>query len=395
MTKDLLYITTTLPTPGYGSSVILYRHLKRLKDWKISILVDDDSALARHYLPTEWGIFRTLEPKWWWPPVRRKIPGFLGVRCRMLVSKYEKVIKQNRPDAILTQLGKNSLLAFCLSKRTGIPLNVIVHDRWQAWSKYGGIDRYLTDDLAVNILDHASRVWPVSGEMARYYKVRDKKKVRVLYPIPEGSGAAFAEWKDAFRKRPVAIFAGSYHSCAAPVLRACAEGLRVFGGQLWIITKRTELIKKEAGEQGNIKYFEASPKNEELLAFMRDNASAVLIAGSIDTRAAGWELSFPSRLVEFVHTGLPVIVAGREGTALSSWAKSRRWKGYVDIEDGSSLKRIMGALLNRENWEDLARQSRDVAMAEFNPERIQEQFERELVGGARDKSTRDQGTSWR
>jgi len=35
MKKHILYVSTTLPTPGLGSSVIIYRHLKRLKDWKV------------------------------------------------------------------------------------------------------------------------------------------------------------------------------------------------------------------------------------------------------------------------------------------------------------------------------------------------------------------------
>ena len=45
MKKHLVFVGTTLPSPGFGSAVIFYRHLKRLKDWN-----DNKNKVAKKYL---------------------------------------------------------------------------------------------------------------------------------------------------------------------------------------------------------------------------------------------------------------------------------------------------------------------------------------------------------
>lgn len=350
MKKHLLYISATLPTPGFGSSVIIYRHLKRLAGWRVSIIVDDDSAASRYDLPKDWQIIKTPQKRWWWPPVKRIIPGSLDLRLRLLSDDCMRILKNDKPDAILALLGKNSLLAAHISKKLRTPLSVIVHDRWQVWSKFGGADRFMTEDLALSVLDHASRVWPVSDEMAGHYRIKDSRKARVLYPIPEGSGGNFAVWKKGFAEHPVVAFAGSYHSPQATTLRAIAGGLQKSGGELVIVTKSRPLIEKEVGEYFNIRYAEPFPRNEELVAFLRNTASGILISGSIDTRASGWQLSFASRLVEFVHTGLPIIIAGMPGTALANWAEKHQWRGYVSADDHAGLEKLLEQTKILEAW---------------------------------------------
>jgi glycosyltransferase involved in cell wall biosynthesis len=333
----------------------------------VTILVDDDSAAKRYDLPKEWRIIKTGERRWWWPPVKRVIPGSLDLRLRLLSDYCMRILKNERPDAVLALLGTNSILAAHISKKLRSPLSVVVHDRWQVWHKYGGADKFLTDNLALSVLEHASRVWPVSEEMGDYHK------------IPEGNNGGFAAWKEGFAQHPVVAFAGSYHSPQASAIRAAAEELQKLGGELLIVTRKRDLIEKEAGKHSNIRYVEPFSKNEELIAFLRDNASAVLIAGSIDTRAAGWQLSFPSRLVEFVQTGLPVIISGMPGTALANWAEKHQWRGYVSADDHTGLEKLLEQMKGPGTWTAMAEQSRAVALGEFNPERIQAQFEGELV----------------
>ena len=229
-------------------------------------------------------------------------------------------------------------------------------------------------------MNHASRVWAVSREMADFYPVKDIAKVKVLFPAPEGVNAigSFASWKDSFKSCPVLAFAGSYHSLYAPFLRMAAEALLKGGGEAVIMSKKLDFIQKEIGDYKNIRYLNSLP-NVEALAFLRNNVSAVLIPGSIDTGAAGWQLSFPSRLVEFVHTGLPVVISGIPGTALANWAEKRQWLGYAAAGDHDGLNRILEKLKDREVWSAMAAQSRAAALGEFSTERIQTQFESELA----------------
>ena len=375
--KHILYVSPTLPTPGFGSSVIIYRHLKRLKDWKISIIVDDDSAAKRYELPKDWGIIKTVAPRWWLP-IKRRIPWLLNLRLNLLTAQYEKALKDERPSAILCQLGKNSLLAYRLSKASGVPLNIILHDRWQAWNKFG-TDKFMIEESASSVLNHASRVWPVSQKLGDYYKVSDPKKIKMLYPIPEGSPADFAQWQEIFKTNLTIGLAGSFHSPQLKDLENVAGALRRINGKLLIISKKNELIKSHLKDYSNIVYKEPLPENSQLLAYLKDNVSCILISGSIDTRGEGWQLSFPSRLVEFSHLGVPIIIVAKANTVLSNWAKLHNWVGHVESQDKKHLEGLVNAITERELWLKMAEQSRNVAQSEFDPERIQEQFERELV----------------
>jgi glycosyltransferase involved in cell wall biosynthesis len=377
--KHILYVSTTLPTPGFGSSVILYRHLKRLKDWRVTILVDDDSAAERYELPKEWRIIKTGERRWWWPPVKKRIPGLLNLRLGLLRRTCARALNSERPSAILTQLGRNSLLAYRLSLAWRIPLSVIVHDKWQVWSKYGGADRYLDDNLAASILNHASRVWPVSLELANSYSIRDADRVRVLYPMPEGNIGGFARWRDDFKTHPVIGFAGSFHTPQLKDLKAAVDALRSLNGKLFIISKSNETIKSLLKDCPDIEYTEPLPENSQAITYLKDTVSCILISGSIDQRAQGWQYSFPSRLVEFMHLGVPMIITAMPGTVLSNWAKRHNWLAYAEDSGGNDISEIVRRITEKESWEKMADESRAVALGEFNPERIQAQFEGELV----------------
>jgi hypothetical protein len=145
------------------------------------------------------------------------------------------------------------------------------------------------------------------------------------------------------------------------------------------MSKKPDLIRNETGNCENIRYLSPLPTNAEALAFLRDNASAVFIPGSIDTRAAGWQLSFPSRLVEYVHTGLPLIIVSPVGTALSNWAKRHsRLCSFENFKEGEALA-VLRKITDKEEWLKLAGGSRALAEGEFDPERIQAQFEAELI----------------
>lgn len=377
MYKNILYVSTSLPTPGFGSSVIIYRHLKRLKDWCVSIIVDDDSAAERYMLPKDWQIIKLPQKKWRLPVIRR-IPWLLKLQFNFLKAECEKAMKCTRPAAILNQLGKNSLFAYYLSKVWGVPLNIILHDRWQVWTKYG-TDKYMTEELARSVLNHAARIWPVSQELGDYYKIRDRTKVKLLYPIPEGDPGEFAQWQESFKTSPVIGFAGSFHSPQLEDFKSVASALNRVNGKLLIMNKKNELISSNLKELSNIEYKEPLPENYQALAYLKDNVSCMLISGSIDKRVEGWQLSFPSRLVEFVHLGVSTIIVATPNTVLSNWAKLHNWIGYVESQDKKWLEELVNEITKKELWLKMAEQSREAAQNEFDPERIQEQFERELV----------------
>jgi hypothetical protein len=233
--------------------------------------------------------------------------------------------------------------------------------------------------MAMNILDHSGRVWVASRELGDYYRLNDPGKASVLYPIPEGNGSGFSEWREKFRSEPVIGFAGSFHSHQLVQFRNIAQVLSKINGRILIVSKKNDIIKDSLKDLSNIDYHEPFMENKGIINFLKSNASCILIPDSIDPRAAGSGLSFPSRLVEFSHLGLPMIIISPPGTALAKWANRHNWLGYCESIEGSALLERINMLIDKENWEKMAKQSQDAVMGEFNPERIQEQFERELA----------------
>ena len=376
--KHILYIGTTLPTPGFGSSVIIHRHLKRLVGWKISIITFLEEKVKKINLPKDWQIITISEKKRWWPPLKYGISILTYFRIVLLAQSCKLFFRNNKPNVILNQFGKNSLLAYYLSKKWKVPLSLILHDRYEVWTKKD-IDKHVTKRMAMDILNHASQVWTVTKELGEFYKLKNPNKISVLPPIPEGSKYGVVEWRNDFAKTPVIAFAGSFHSHQLVHFKNIADALLNYRGEIIIVSKKNEIIKQSLGNISNIKYYKPFEKNEEIINFLKKKASCVLVPDSIDPRAAGSALSFPSRLVEFSHLGLPILVISPRRTALANWANDHSWIGYLESSAEPGLSEKIRMLLNKDEWEKMAKQSRDVALNEFNPERIQKQFEAELL----------------
>jgi len=276
--------------------------------------------------------------------------------------------------------GKNSILACYLSKKWKAPLNLIVHDQWNIWVKTGIESYYMEKEWEKKILNQASVIWPVSKELGEFYKTKDKEKAKVLMPIPEGNDKGFAEWKNNFKK-PTIVFAGSYHTPYVESFKLVSKALQKLKGKLIIITKKNNLAEKEIGNYSNIEYKKPFKSNEEIIKFLKQNASCLLVPGFFNRdKKVEYDLTnFPSKLVEFSHLGLPIIIISPKGNALSNWAEKNNWIGYLDRLDKKKMIKLIKQIINRYEWVKMAQQSKIIALNEFNPEKIQERFERELV----------------
>jgi len=347
--KHVLYVSTTLPSPGMGSSRTVYKHLERL-NCKISIVSHNND------LPTPWEVVVIPEKTF-----------FLSTLSKL--ESYRKHIEKSipKPDVILNAFGKNTILACHLSKVWNIPLCIFLHDVWQVWAKTN-LDRRMTEQIARNILTHASRVWPVSQEMVDFYNLDN---ATILHSIPEGKNE-FVCWKDSF-DRPVIFSAGSFRPHQIAQFRRISKCLEDVRGKLCLISNQKDVLKRELSDCDNIEFLDSFKYNIEALEFVKKNASAFLVPWSCSKY---WgKLSFPSRFIEFAQLGLPVILFSTEDCALGSWAKKNQWKLFTS---GQEISKIISALSKRKDWEFSALQSRKVARGEFNPVNIHRTFESEL-----------------
>ena len=83
MNKHILYVGATLPTPGFGSSVIFHRHLKRLQGWRVSIACFEKDAAKADSLPSDWRIITLDEPKCF-SFLGKRLPGMAALNMNII-----------------------------------------------------------------------------------------------------------------------------------------------------------------------------------------------------------------------------------------------------------------------------------------------------------------------
>ncbi len=378
MRCHICYISSNLPRPGTGSSVILYRHLQKFLDWKITIIATD--CRDSNELPKQWKILPLPPAQWWWPPLRRTFWRFWGLRQRILALAVQKLLQNDIPSVVLNQFGKNSVFAWQIAKLCQIPLGLVIHDPWDTWVSCGIEAMYMRAYGASQILSDAQWFWPVSHELANYYKLLPTK-TRVLPPIPYGWKYPYASWKSSFA-HPVIAFAGSYHDHDVPFLAKVAQALHAFQGTLLLILPQSQALENLKSEYHNIQQYVPFIKNDEAIAFIQQAASAFLVLNVFDPQipqTAHWRFNFPSKFVEFVHTGLPMLVIAHPQTAISQWCLAHQWQTYGPDFENTNLTCLIQKIVHPETWTSAALQSRSAAQNEFNPDQIQAILENDLI----------------
>lgn len=93
--------------------------------------------------------------------------------------------------------------------------------------------------------------------------------------------------------------------------------------------------------------------------------------------------SFPSKLVEYCHTGLPILIWGPESCSAVRWAQQEDAAEVVSDADPQKLAKVLHRLRNNpERLTQIALRAQEAAKKEFNPKCIQQKFEAALRAAA-------------
>ena len=380
-TKHILLISFHPPAQGTGSPVILDRHLKRLEieGWKISIAIPENFLKTPINLPQSWQIIPLISRRWWWPPFREEIPLLVTLRLFLWSLECENKMRKDCPSAILTLLyGVYPLLAANLSQRWNVPMSVIIHDQVELWAKSKN-EYKIIHQRTMNVLKKASRIWTVSSNLASVYNLSTEIN-KVLYPIPEGAQRDISNIESRFNSNPIVAHAGSLHPFQFPNFYELAIALEKINGRLLIVApKDNSTLGKLQETFPSIIHQEPFPKNQDVADFLYRNATSILISYSFSFEEQAWaKTSFPSKLIEFSHLGLPLIVMAPTGTAISDWIKQHEEIIHIDkLEKDAVLTKLTG-LTQKNSWIKMSELALRLSRNEFSPDNIQQQFEREL-----------------
>jgi hypothetical protein len=251
---------------------------------------------------------------------------------------------------------REHVIARMLSRRNGLPLYCIMHDLWPA-------DAH---DEVAKTLRHSESVFSVSTALRDLCVKLGAKDSHVLLPIAE-------EFIDEIEVTPpdgvskVGI-AGSLHEEYVRAGTRVADKLIVVGPRdVW------------SGCDENITFVPRLKTNRDALAYLGTNCNALLVHLSFETSAAYSHYAFPSKLGDFSHTGLPLIVSAPEDSTLGQWAKQNDWKLWLkNWHDMAEVDAIRALLLDQENWHRESARTKFVAETQFDPKATHEGFASKL-----------------
>lgn len=381
--KHLILINYLAPGQGTGSGIILSRHLSELsnKGWDVTICAPDADAAAREHQSSNWQAISIPSRLWWWPPYRAHSDLLEAIRAELLASMIKsELAKLGLPPAshVLTiPWGHYARAAARYAEKAKAKLVAIFHDQEEYWAK--------TDHAAamarartLAIFNQAEAVFAVSHELLAPYELKAPKG-QVLRPIP-GTQLYFPHNCSAFSPKPVIGHAGSIHEFQLENFTHLAEGLAKVGGKLLLVCEASNATHSAlAAKFQNIVRVDRFEANEDAISYLSQNCSALLISYSFDLKKQGWAASsFPSKFLEYVRTGLPVLIMGPTNSAIGSWAQQNEWHLFQSDLDPNSLASKLAVLTAESTWMAEARRTEELAKTEFSASRIQAQLERTL-----------------
>jgi hypothetical protein len=382
---SILYIGQN-PGAGTGSPVIVLRHLRRFAQdgWRVSVLADyggDYSAVES----AGWTLHRLCHRRWWWPPYRDRSPGLRWMRLRLLAGEVANITP--KPDVILGYLAAHTDfsadLATHVARAMDVPLHMLVHDDATAFPAARGRQRAIRR-YHNSILTAANVSWFVSPELADCFALSDHRR-RVLLPIPEG-WAQPAKWQQSFATKPKLYYAGHVWPEQLPLMAKLARSARSAGYELVVLSRPSTALRSLAAAEP-IQIQAPFATNEEALAHLASHASALLVSYAETVAAMPWcATSFPSKLVEYSHLGIPTAIVAPAESSVGRWAVRTKYPFFFAPADTTRFEGWLTWLRGRSLWEDAAAVSLRLARTEFDPVRIHSQLANAIPVGTESRA---------
>jgi hypothetical protein len=382
---SILYIGQN-PGAGTGSPVIVLRHLRRFAQdgWRVSVLAD----YGGNYSAVEsagWTLHRLCHRRWWWPPYRDRSPGLRWMRLRLLARQVSNITP--KPDVILGYLAAHTDfsadLATHVARAMGVPLHMLVHDDATAFPAARGRQRAIRR-YHNSILTAADVSWFVSPELADCFALSSERR-RVLLPIPEGWSEP-AKWQPGFATSPKLYYAGHVWPEQLPLMAKLARSARSAGYELVVLSRPSTALRSLAATEP-IRLQAPFATNEEALAHLTSHASALLVSYAETVAAMPWcATSFPSKLVEYSHLGIPTAIVAPVESSVARWAARTKYPFFYAPADLARFEGWLTWLRGRSLWEDAAAISLRLARTEFDPVRIHSQLANAIPVGTESRA---------
>lgn len=373
-----------VPLEGAGSAIIVLRHLQRFAagGWEVRVVPDwgQDDSVCR---AAGWPVQPLPHRRSWWPPFHHDHGFSRHVRAWLWAGETHAALGGAKVDGVLTYLSAFSdtlsIAAVGFARRYRLPLATLVHDDARCFTK-DPTEAALAHRRRQWILEHSTIGWFASRELAACYELRPAQ-IGVLPPIPEGVAASSENRRPdpGNAAMPLLIYAGNYWPPQLPTLAVVGQAARQAGGRLLAVLKENPADVAFLRRQ-EIEWRAPWPRNTEALDYYREHATALVVSYAPTSDEMPWtRTSFPSKLIEYCHLGLPIVIVAPEDTAVVRWARARNFPDVFAPDDAAGIAGYVARLRDPAFCRERATLSRSYATGEFDPVAIQRRLTESLL----------------
>ena len=381
--KTLVYFGYA-PKEGAGSAIIVYRHLLRFAEdgWKVRVVADwgQSEDVCRK---NDWPMMKLSHRKPWWPPFRPDANWSRAIRVWLWAGEVRAWLGDEQPTAAVTYLSAFSdtlsLAAVGFARRYSVPLATVVHDDSRCFAESADAG-HRAHRRRQWILAHSTRGWFASPGLAKCFHL-DATRAGVLPPIPEGkSPADDIPISPLGEEGPLLIYAGNYWPPQLATLARLAAAARRAGGHfLAVLKENTDLVAYLRSH--GVEWRGPFERNSEALHYFQAHATALVVSYAETTADMPWtRTSFPSKLIEYCHLGVPVVIVAPEETAVVEWVRTNHFPDVFTPDDMAGFSAYVRRLQDPSFRRDRASLARSFACGEFDPAAIHRQLEDSLTG---------------
>lgn len=380
--RTLLYFGYS-PAEGAGSAIIVYRHLLRFAadGWLVRIVADfgQSEAVGRQH---DWPVMTLLHRKKWWPPFNPNSPLSRAFRAWLWAGEVDSRLDGIRPSGVLTYLSAFSdtlsIAAAGYASRYRIPMAVLVHDDSRCFVESAEFGQR-AHARRQWILQRSTKSWFASPELANCFRL-PSHCAGVLPPIPEGRGQSVASWhSSSMFASPLLIYAGNYWPPQIASFARLSAATRLGGGRFLAILKENPEDVARLREFG-VEWRAPFEGNMEALDYLRTHAASLVVSYSERTDEMPWtRTSFPSKLIEYCHLGVPIVIVAPSDAAVVRWARDRAFPDVFAPDDLAGFTNYVMRLRSPDFRRERADVARSFADGEFAAEPIHRKLEASLL----------------
>lgn len=307
----------------------------------------DDPRFRYFKLPTR-GSF--------WPPVRQSIRFSRKIRSFLIKKSIKSAYGIGPGDTVISCLdGANPFyLAADIAQLSGARLVLFLHDMWPR------AHINLENDIRY-VLPRCDVVMAVSDALRDTALQHGAKTAHTLFPIGE-------DFLDVNLKKLSGQFTVGVAGSTSQSAIALAASL---GDDVVALSPPIEMGDASAP----VRFIPRFPRNEDALRLVAEQCSIFLVHIPVHLEDYG-TFGFPSKLVDFAQTGMPILIIAAPETSVSRWAHSVNWP-LIFTEDDilNRTAEIRHIIRQRERLSAAREATRRAAQTDFSAQNLQTRFE--------------------